>query len=107
LQIFHPTQILHFFRANLPFPYKNPPISNSPQNFLFPVPLKMDPPMLGANGGVFAEPQMCQGTPAAILVQLQYGSHREKLILERSERPEVSNLEFFVTQDIPDIKNLS
>lgn len=30
----------------------------------------------------------CQSNPTAILVHLQYGSHRDKLILERSERPE-------------------
>jgi hypothetical protein len=47
----------------------------------------MDPQLMGANGGAFAEQ-----TPTAILVQLQYGSHREKLILERSERPEVGFL---------------
>lgn len=29
------------------------------------------------------------GIPTAIMVHLQYGSHREKLILERTERPEV------------------
>jgi hypothetical protein len=43
-----------------------------------------------ANGGAqLADPSQQMSTPTAIMVNLQYGSHRDKLILERSERPEV------------------
>lgn len=53
----------------------------------------MDQLFAGAlNGGIqpTVMDTIMSETPTAILVHLQYGSHREKLILERSERPEIS-----------------